>query len=154
MDQPTYWTELDSAMHAVVHDYGKRGATDLGPLVGIPPSTLSNKVNPNVESTSLFVSEAIRVQTVAKDFRILHAEAALLNHIAIPVMAFDGVADMELLEAYAAWTAEIGETAQAIVEALNHQYITQSDLCLIRQEIHQDARRAFALLARLESLAE
>jgi len=147
-------TNLDRAMHAVVHDYGKRGATELGPLIGIAPSTLSNKVNPSVETTWLYVAEAIRLQAFTKDYRILHAEAELLNHIAVPIEAFAGMSDLELLDAYATWIAEIGDVSGSILEALEDRHISRAEVETIRSDMHNAARAAFGLLARLESLAE
>ncbi len=148
------FSDLDRAKHAVVHEFKPRGALSLGPLVGINPGTLSNKVNPTVETHHLTVDEAIRIQAVAKDYRILQAEARLLHHVCIPIPDFSGVSDLALLDAYAAWTAEIGETAQAIRRGLEDRVFSRKEAAAVRREMFEDFARALELLNRLEAIAE
>jgi hypothetical protein len=49
---------LDEAQYRVVHDF-KGGVVALAPLVRMNPGTLSNKVNPSVETHHLTVDEAV-----------------------------------------------------------------------------------------------
>ena len=144
---------LDAAKYSVVHDF-KGGAVALAPLVNMNSLTLSNKVNPNQETHHLTVDEAVAIQNTAKDYRILNAEAALLGHVCIPLRDFAGVSDLELLNAYAAWHADVGETAFAINRALEDGKVTRAALNEVKREIHEDVQRAFEFYARLEALCD
>lgn len=114
---------LDEAKYPVVHDF-KGGAVALAPLVRMKPGTLSNKVNPSVETHHLTVDEAVAIQHTARDCRILVAEAHLLGHTCIPLGELASVSDVALLDAYARYHAKVGETAAAIRAALADGRIT------------------------------
>ena len=147
------YSPLDEAKYNVVHDYSG-GAVKLGPLVNIKPAVLSNKVNPTLETHHLMVDEAIAIQAVTRDYRILYAEAAALNHTCIPLTDFTGISDIELLTAYAKVHAELGETAQAISAAFEDGRITGKEFMRITKEQDEDIRAMFELRARLEALID
>lgn len=143
-------SNLDTAKYDTVHDY-PGGAVALGPLAGMNPGTLGNKVNPTIDTHHLTLSEAVTLQALTKDYRILHAEAAMLGHVAIQLPQADACSDIELLNAYAAWTKDIGETAAAISKALEGR-IDQKALAEIHREMHEDFARALDLFARFKQL--
>ncbi|MFI9653949.1 phage regulatory CII family protein [Guyparkeria sp. GHLCS8-2] len=143
-------SNLDAAKHAVVHDF-PGGAVALAPLAGMNPGTLSNKVNPTIDSHHLTLSESVTIQAISQDYRILHAEAAMLGHAAIPLPKPGNCSDVELLNAYARWTKDIGETAAAINEALEGD-IDEKALAAIHREMHEDFARALELFARFKQL--
>lgn len=144
---------LDSAKHSVVHDF-KGGAVALAPLVNMNSMVLSNKCNPNQDTHHLTVDEAVAIQNATKDFRILRAEAATLNHVCVPVGDFEDVSDVELLTLYAAYHAELGETAGAIMEALADGDICRAEVDLVREEMFEDFQRGLEFLSRMEALCE
>lgn len=148
-----HFSALEQAKYDVVHDY-PGGAVNLAPRVGMNPGTLSNKVNPTIDTHHLSVDEAVAIQFAAEDYRILTAEAYFLNHVVIPLACYDGVSDVELLDLYAAYHAEIGETAEAIRDALADGLVTRKEFDKIRTEALQDQQAMYALLARLETLVE
>ncbi|MFZ5658787.1 MAG: phage regulatory CII family protein [Pseudomonadota bacterium] len=145
--------DLDDAIYRVVHDY-PGGVAKLAALSGLNAGTLYNKANPGMESHNLSVKEAVALQNSANDCRILYAEAAALNHCCIPIADFTGISDVELLTSYASWHAEIGETAQAVRDALSDGRITRRELDRVKYEIHQDIQRAFEFASRLEALLD
>lgn len=140
-------------MYAVVHEF-RGGAKKLAALVGMNAGTLSNKVNPAMEGHHLTVKESVTLQHTTRDFRILYAIAAALDHSCIPFGNFSRVSDVELLNAYARWHAEQGETAQAISDALADGRITRQEYGRVRREIHEDIQRAFEFLARMEAVID
>lgn len=144
-------SNLDAAKYAVVHEY-PGGAVALAPLAGMAPGTLSNKVNPAVDTHHLSLSEAVTIQALAGDGRMLEAEAAALGYVAIRLPRAGGGSDVELLNAYAQWTRDIGETAAAIQTALDGE-ITEQSLAAIHREMHEDFARALELFARFRALA-
>ncbi|MFP4615554.1 MAG: phage regulatory CII family protein [Thiohalorhabdus sp.] len=144
---------LEEAQYRVVREY-PGGARALAPLVGMHAGTLSNKVNPSNETHHLATREAVAMQHAAKDFRILHAEAQLLHHTCIPLTSFEGVSDAELLDLYAGYHKELGETAEAIRDALADGAVTRRELERVRKELFEDTAAAFEFLARLEDLVD
>jgi len=147
------FSPLELAKYAVVHDY-PGGAVALASRLGMNPGALSNKVNPTLDSHHLTVDEAVAIQNVAADRRIIEAEAAALDGVFIQLRAPDCISDVELLNAYAAYHAEIGETAGALRDALADGRIERAEYERVRQECFEDAAAMFALLHRLEALAE
>jgi len=152
MSFPDY-SDLDKAKYAVVHDFKPRGALSLAPLVRMNPGTLSNKVNPSIDTHHLTVDEAVSIQAISGDCRILRAEAAALGHVCwkLPEVIFGS--DVELLNAYADWTREIGETAASIQKLLEGR-ITRDKLAEVHREMDEDFRAALMLFARFERLRD
>ena len=147
------YSYLDDAKYDVVHDFKPLGAKSLAPLVSMNPGTLSNKVNPSIETHHLTVDEAVRIQAVTRDYRILHAEARALNHVAIPIPESDFCSDIELLNAYADWTKEIGETAAAIQDLLQAR-VTPEKMAAVKREIYEDTHTALKMFSRIEQLRD
>lgn len=147
------FTPLEEAQYRVVHDF-KGGAVRLASLAGMSAGTLSNKVNPGMETHKLSVGEAVVIQNLARDYRILHAEASSLNHVCIPLVDYAGISDTELLNAYARVHQEMGEMAGAINRAFNDKHITRTELDAISKEMDDSVRAMFDLRARLEALAD
>lgn len=144
-------SNIDKAMYAVVHDF-PGGAVALAEQAGMKNgNTLSNKVNPTMDGYLLGLKESIPIQRVANDYRILHAYNAALNHVAIRLPDVSTYSDMGLLDAYAAWTADIGQTAEAIRQALDAG-VTEDELATIYREMHEDFARAYELFARLKTI--
>lgn len=148
------WSDLDEAKHRLVHEH-PGGAKKLGPLVGINPGTLSNKVNPAMEHHHLTVDEAVRIQAVRRQYDVLHAEARALGHVCIRIEGYEGISDIELLDAYAAYHADVGQTAQAVRDALEAGHsVSREAVQRVRRELYEDTQAGFEFLARLEALIE
>jgi len=143
---------IEKAIYDTVHDF-PGGAVKLAPRVNMNSGTLQNKADPRMEH-QLTVREALAIQTTTGDVRILRAEAQVLGYVCIALGDFSGVDDIELLNAYAAWTSEIGSTAASIVEALADRRVTRREYEAVNREMFADAQRAFEFLARLEALID
>jgi len=146
---------IDQAKHQLVNSY-KGGAVALASLIGMKsPAVLSNKVNANVDTHHLTLDESVLLQAITRDFRLLKAIAAELGHVAIelPTDDLQNTNDLELLDCWASWQQDCGETASAIRAALSDGNITQSELADIRREMYEDISRELELLQRLEALA-
>ncbi|TKA91791.1 hypothetical protein FAZ79_00355 [Guyparkeria sp. SB14A] len=153
------YPEVDRAKWLVVHEYrngDRRGARALAEDIGEGPGATvwCNKVNPALDSHHLAVNESIRAQLQAQDFRILKAEARVLGHVCIPIPSTLPCSDIEILNAYADWTADIGETAQAIKAALDAPRVVRQRLVDIRREIDEDFQRAAVLYSLLEQIED
>lgn len=151
------YTPLDDAMYKTVHQYGSPkdgGAVKLAQLVGMNAGTLSNKVNPAMETHKLSVAESVAIQNTCNDFRILYAEANALRHICIPAPDFDLVSDVELLNAYTNLHSEIGELATAINDSLQDRHVTRTEFNRIQKEGTEAIQAYYQLLNRLETLID
>ena len=144
---------IEKAIYSLVHDQ-KGGATQLAPLVNMNPGTLANKANPAMEHHHLTVKEAVAIQNTTKDFRVLAAEAAVLNHAIVPLGNFDGVSDIEILTAYANYHSDIGQTSIVIAEALNDNRVTQLEFQSVRGEFFKSVSTGLEFLNRLEALID
>jgi hypothetical protein len=147
------FSPLDMAKYAVVHDY-PGGAVKLAPRVGMHPGTLSNKVNPQVETHHLSVDEAVAIQATSGDCRILEAEEAVLGRVVVALGDFAKTSDVELLELYARLHAELGDMAREIQAALADRRITPREWRRIDAEMQQVVQALFELRARLQGLAD
>jgi len=149
-----FFSQLDEARYRVVHEF-PGGAVRLAPLVGMRPGTLSNKVNPEVETHHLSVDEAIAIQHAARRADILLAEAALLGHACIPVdEGYQGVCDAELIHYYASMNSELGDVASEIDRALADGRFTRGEFEAVRREMYEAINAQMELLRRLEGLVD
>ena len=112
---------LLSAVFDTVHDNG--GPTRLGPKLGLSPKILSNKANPRQRANQLSLQEALHLQLVTGDHRILAAMAQTLGYVLVP-MDMPPPSDVELLTLYAQWQDQAGKVHHAIAEAFEDRRVT------------------------------
>lgn len=109
---------ITHAADSTVHEY-KGGSESLGPLVGISPAVLRNKVNPNNTTHHLTLAEADRLMRMSGDTRILKALAH--THGFLLVKAPDRCtteSDMSVLEHITSLMVAQGQFAREIHESL------------------------------------
>lgn len=146
-------SNIDRAAYDTVHDF-PGGAAALAERANLRNGkTLSNMVKPENAGHKLGLKQSIPIQIAANDYRILHAYNAALNHVAIRLPDVASCSDIELLDAYAAWTSDIGETAEAIRAALAGG-VTDKALAAIHREMHEDFARALELFARFKTIKQ
>lgn len=148
-----YFSSLEEALHRVVHDF-PGGAVALAPLCGMRPGTLSNKVNPDYEGSSLFVAEAVAIQHAAQHFDILYAEAALLHHSCVPLGDFSHISDTELLTVYAQYHAKLGELSSTVARAIEDGRITRRECAQVKAAGFAAIQGFFEFMSRLEALVD
>lgn len=144
---------LDEAIYGLIHDQ-KGGASRLAPLVNMNPGTLANKANPAMENHHLTVKEAVAIQNTTQDFRLLAAEALVLNHAIVPLGNFEGVSDLEILTAYANYHSEIGTTSRVVAEVMNDQRVTRQEFKAVRANFFKATSTGLEFLNRLEALID
>lgn len=145
---------LEDAIYRTIHE-AQGGAIGLAPRVGMNPGTLNNKAYPGHEA-QLNLCESVPIQRDTQDFRILHSYAHVLDHAAIPLGDYSRTSDLELLDSYARYHAEIGQTAIAIRATLAGEggRITRRMVREVRRELVEDMQAGLEVLARLEAIAE
>lgn len=141
---------IDDAGYALVHDH-PGGAPKLAPCVGMNVGTLLNKANPSQEGHQFTVREALALQLHRGVRDMVEAECQVLGGIFVQLGRFNGVADTELLDLYAKYHQELGETASAIRRGLDDG-MSAAQYRAIEREAHEDAQAMFELLARLKAL--
>lgn len=154
---PDDWTDLQVAQYRTVHEYRRNshsGAKALAPIIGKSPATISNEVNPAMESHKLGLADSVVLQNATRDFRILEAYAADLGFLVIPVPDFPPVTDIELLNQYAEWQAALGRTHEAIRRCLQDRRVDSAELAEIKRSAREHMTAFQGFLQRLESLAE
>ncbi|MGE0487329.1 MAG: phage regulatory CII family protein [Gammaproteobacteria bacterium] len=142
---------IDQAAYDLVHDH-PGGAPKLAPKVGMNVGTLLNKANPSQEGHQFTVREALALQAARGVTTMIDAEAQVLGGVFIRLGRFETTSDTELLNLYTRYHAEVGETAQAIADALEDKVITEAEYRRIEREAFEDAHAMFELLARLRAL--
>lgn len=151
--------KLDQVIHKTAHNYknkitGRRGCTAMADTIGMPRTTLQNKVNHNQEFAQLSIKEARSMMLAAGDVSILKVLCEQLGYAAVPLPNIDTPADTDLLAAWASWSEEFGQTAATIKEALEDNEITQAEVAKTKKEIIEDFEKGLALIAVLEGMAE
>ncbi|MEW6647170.1 MAG: phage regulatory CII family protein [Pseudomonadota bacterium] len=153
---PAYWTPIQEAAYRMVHEFreGKpsSGASALAPLVGKTPRSLDNEVNPDATGAKLGVEDAVTLMHASQDFRLLEAMAAALGFAVVKIGDFSGLSDVQLLDAYAQWNTEVGQTHDTIRRALESGDVDDAELAEVRREMFEDFQAELGVLARLEAL--
>lgn len=144
---------VSDAAYATAHDY-PGGTVSLAPRLGMSSAVLRGKVNPNDAGHKLTLDEALRMQSLIGDFRILHAMAGELGFVCIPGGTFDGVADDALLDLFSTMIQRLGDFSRAFHEALSDGRVTEKEFEAIRTEFYSLQAAGAELLSRVESLTE
>ena len=129
------------------------GMRQLAKDLGLQPGTFSNKCNPSVETHILNIKELVEICKQTENLTPLHEIARELHCVCVPIEEYDGVADMQLLDAWSDWDIERAETKKEIKEALDRHQITKQCLERIEREMFEDFRKELALLERLRLMA-
>lgn len=144
---------INDAIYRVIHDY-PGGIAALARRINLPVWALSRMATPGPDHLPLDVHTAVAIQLatgdeIPADLRILQAMAAVLGQACIPVMNFRQTT-LELLADYAAWQAQLSPCAEIVVDACDQQRISRAEFNQLKIDIHLDAARGLAVLARLE----
>ena len=149
-----HYSDIDQAKYDLVHDYHD-GPKKLAAMVRMNLGTLYNKVNPTVDTHHLTVDEAIALQLAANTTSLIEAEARALGGVFLRIpLDLACIGDLELLNAWAAWHVDTGETAAAIEQALSDGKLSRDELLKIKKEMFQDFQRELELLQRLEVICD
>ena len=144
---------IHDAAYNTGHDY-PGGVAALSVRMGVSRNVLQNKLNPAIEYHKLTLDEALRMQALTGDVRVLQAMAETLGFVCIPIPQFDGVADMALLDAYTAMVVDEGHFAEDFRAALEDGKINRIDYERLHDDLHVQQCHEMELLARIESLIE
>lgn len=143
---------LSDAAYATAHDY-PGGTPSLAPRLNLSGAMLRNKVNPNDATHHLTLAEAMRMQSLTDDHRILHAMADELGYVCIR-LPDHGASDMALLDSFMAITKELGEFASEFQKDWADGRIDAKEIDRLRKEFYEPQQSAAAFMGMIEALAE
>lgn len=144
---------LDAAFHTA-HDFPGGVPALAQRMAPMSPNVLNKKVDPNVDSHHLRLDESVKMQSITGDFRILHAMAFTLNHVAIPLPKITDASDMELLDGFMEIVRELGELTNEFQESWADGRITKKELARIHSEGEDVQCRLAMFMQRIGSLVE
>ncbi|WP_067519562.1 phage regulatory CII family protein [Endozoicomonas ascidiicola] len=130
------------------------GTNALSLALGKGSNTLANELNPAMSSHKLGLFDALTLLSLLKDPAPLRAIAAILNHTIIPLGDFSTTSDVELLNAYAKWHAEIGDVAREVSKTLEDGRIEMHEYQRILKEGLEQVQQFFLFMNRLEALID
>ncbi len=136
---------LDAA-YAIGHDY-PGGAHALGPRLGMTGKMLANKLNPTDLLHKVTLSEAMQMQALTGDHRILMAMADELGYVAIPAPGC--VSDDDVSHALATMCAEFGDYLRKVDESMRDGRVTTTERRGLERELAQMMAAATHLQAVL-----
>lgn len=139
---------LDAAF-AVAHDY-PGGARALGERMGL--RDLSDRVNPALPHRLLGLGQSVRMQLLARDYRVLHAMALELRHYP-PVPMPDAVdGDEPCLQTLAAMTREFGGLISEVSQDLADGKVTNNELAEVKRLWGELVATGQHLLAQMSAM--
>lgn len=141
------------AAYNTVHDY-PGGSPSLAPRLGISAQVLTNKVSLTQHHNKLTLYEALKIQGVTGDLRILHSMAAELGCICVPAGDVSGSGDMDLLDSFMSVVRELGELSAEFQRDWSDGRITAREFERIKSESYDVQRTLGELLLRIEQLVE
>lgn len=123
---------VSDAAYAVVHQY-PGGAAALQLRMG--KTNLSGEVNPNVKTAKLSIEDAVTLQNLANDYRILYAMAADCRHfLPLPMPECLELVDDQCIKTVSELVKESADVVTATVESLADGQISDNDLARFDRE--------------------
>lgn len=157
MSHPAHWTLAQCAAYDLVHDYregNRRGAAALARHLNKAANVISNEANPDYLGAKLGLEDALHIEQLSQDPRLLMAHAHSLGYTVLALPESPAAGDVELLNHFSEWQAAMGETCRRIHDALADGEITAEEAREVAAAGQHHMTRFMAFLERLESMAE
>ncbi len=141
---------LDALFHTA-HDF-EGGVPALAQRMGMSASVLNKKVKQGIESHKPLLTEAVAIQSIARDYRVLHAMAFTLNHAAVEMPEIPDLSDMGIMDAY----MEAAEADAIVVAEFRKAYadgqIDDKEFERIKAAQYEAIGKRLAWLAEIERI--
>jgi hypothetical protein len=141
------------AFHQTVHTT-PGGCAALAVRLGMSPTILRNKANPNSSVNVVTIDDIDRVMELTEDYSVLHALAANHGHVCVRVEEGAPVPDMAVLEMVTMVWQTNGQVGAEVNQALADGKITRDEIVRVRDAVKSAERALEGVLARLEGMAE
>lgn len=151
--------DVFQAAYRVAHDFEggaakNGGAVKLAQRMGKNPGTFLNQVNPEQETHKLWLGDAVLMQTLSHDHRILHAMAATLGEVCFRIPDLKNVSDQALIELICKIGHEGGHFYQVINSGISQTRFTRQALERIREEGYEFIAAIAETMARIEGMLD
>lgn len=146
--------DVFEAAYRVGHDFRPDGAVGLARLMGRNPGTLLNKLNPNQETSTLGLGDAVLMSTISGDPRILEAFALTMKRgvFELPQPGFP--CDTDLISLVLRRERKQGEFARVLEAALGDGRISRAEAVELSRWGRLVIQRWVELITRLESIGD
>ena len=121
--------DLESVAYGLIRDY-PGGSIALAAQTGMVANVLSNKVNPNDSRHHLSINEALSIQHVSGDHRILQAMGEALGYLCLELPSVD---DKDLMQATLRAMRAFGQVMGETEVALSDGSVTINELRAIER---------------------
>lgn len=142
-----------AAAHSTVHDFKPGGSETLGPLVGISPAVLRNKVNPNNDTHHLTFAEARKIADMTGDYRMLQAWAHEAGFLLVKAPEGTNECDMSVLESVMETGVAHGRFMQSIHAALSDGKVDDKEVEAIAEAERALQTAAATTTRRMKGMA-
>lgn len=143
---------LLDAVYRTVHDFG---AENLAQLTGTSAGVIDNKANPNATTPHLpTLADGLIWQALTKDYRILHAMAQALGHVAIPLPDMSCISDQALLEHLTKIGREGGDFHRMLGKALSDKRFRADEVTKIEREAYEWIAAIHETCGRIRGLVD
>ena len=133
------------AAHATGQDY-PGGARALAVRLGMRGDLLAHKLNPNCTEHALRLDEAMRIQSLTGDHRIIQAMGAELGYVLVPMPS--NLGDDDIAQAVLDACGEIGAYMREVADDWKDKVITANE----RRRLESAMVKALARLQHLQSM--
>lgn len=143
-------TPILIAARALVKHY-PTGAAGLGLLMG--KTNIADEVNPNLPKSKLGMEDAVEMEIVADDYRILHAHCQMTRHYP-PLRMPDDVleVDQPCMETLAQLAKEFGDVVSTVATDLADKEVSDNDLARALREWGELVAKGQQLMQQLAAM--
>lgn len=140
------------AFHQTVHS-APGGCAALAVRLGMSPTILRNKANPNSTANVVTIDDIDRVMELTGDYRVLHALAETHGFVCNKIDEVPAN-DMAVLESVTDIWQKLGQVGTQVHTALADGQIDRHEVENIESAIYVSIRPMMELLSRLNGMAE
>ena len=137
----------NAAAASYVHDYN---ISDIARKLGKSATTLSNKLNENIDSHVLALAEAHAIQLITMDFRVLEAMALDLGKVVFDLPdANEDLSEKGLIGLIFHLMEAQGDLAKSMRVAIESEFITSRDFSIMEKLAMESITSVLQMLAEL-----
>lgn len=140
------------AFHQTVHA-APGGCAALAVRLGMSPTILRNKANPNSAVNVVTIDDITRVMELTENYEVLHAMARQHGFVCTKIDA-QPASDMAVLESVTDIWQKLGQMGTQVHTALADGQVDRNEVQHIEKAIFVLIRPMMELLARLNGMAE
>jgi len=117
-------------------------------------NVLNKKVDPSVDTHKPLLIEAVKIQQITHDYRVLKSMALTLNHVAVPVPDDISLGDMGLLEAYLHTVEANGILSVNFRKAWADGNVDQQEFNQLKEDTYAVIGKQLAFLSEIERVVQ